>query len=104
MIIKPDWTQPYLNYLLRETPSHGTKAEASCLAPHAKSDTVVRDELYKRGKSEIIEQFRCEDQGTQLYAISAQESLQSPHGAKNASQESLLSSDNASTSRFQSLT
>jgi hypothetical protein len=60
MIIKPDWTQPYLSYLLRETPSHGTKAEASCLAPHAKLDTVVRDELYKRGKSEIIEQFRCE--------------------------------------------
>jgi hypothetical protein len=61
MIIKPDWTQPYLNYLLRETPSHGAKAEASCVAPHAKSDTVVRDELYKRGKSKIIEQFICED-------------------------------------------
>jgi hypothetical protein len=65
MMVDPDWTGPYLDYLLRDAlPTD--KIEARCLAHHAKSFVVVGDDLYKWSTSEILQKCIPQDQRQQM--------------------------------------
>ncbi|XP_034591790.1 uncharacterized protein [Setaria viridis] len=52
--LEPSWTTPFLDYLLRDTlPADATKAR--CLARHAKTLVLIKEELYKRSPSDILQ-------------------------------------------------
>src|SRR6266542_4882804 len=64
--INPDWTTPYLNYLLRdELPED--RAEAERIAPRSRRYVVVRgEELYHRSASGILMRCISEEDGRKL--------------------------------------
>jgi hypothetical protein len=58
----PDWRVPYLDCLVRET-LPVTKIEARQLACHAKSFAIIRDELYKKSRTGILQRCIPTEQG-----------------------------------------
>ena len=65
-MINPEWTAPYLNYLLRdELPDD--RAEAERIARRSRRYMVVRgEELYHRGASSMLMKCISEEDGRKL--------------------------------------
>src|SRR5207237_600329 len=62
-IINPDWTTPYLNYLLHDEPPDD-RAEAERVARRSRRYVVVGgEELYYRGTSSILMRCISEEDG-----------------------------------------
>ena len=63
--ITPEWTAPYLNYLLNDEPPED-RAEAKRIARHSRHYTVVNNELYRKSPSGVLMRCISEDDGRRL--------------------------------------